>query len=190
MPGVRTARVVLLDHCAEDEVTNGVNKGQSFAEAFADEVTEDENLEELRRTFLRKGFLMRQDTLLRQMLKGGLDEGTILALRVTDLIVDEIADIAFVTTPQSVVRLERAGHHAAVYLCKRTALGLSQYENDLLITDDEGQPIPPGGLQEFLRRSRSIRLNIMFNTSMCTGLFRTRYANAGVDEAYREGESI
>jgi metal-sulfur cluster biosynthetic enzyme len=190
MPGVRTARVVLLDHCTEDEVTNGVNKGQSFAEAFSKEVTADEDLEELRRTFLRKGFLMRQDTLLRQMLKAGLDEATILSLRRSDLAVDEVADRVFVTTRQGVVQLERAGRNAGVYLRKGAVLGLVQNEHDLLITDDQGQPVAPGTLQDYLRHSRSIRLNIMFNTSMCIGLFRTRYANAGVDEAYREGESV
>ncbi|HLI06836.1 MAG TPA: iron-sulfur cluster assembly protein [Ktedonobacteraceae bacterium] len=190
IPGVRAARVVLLDHCAEDEVTNGVNMGQSFAEAFAGEVTEDENLEELRYTFLRKGFLMRQDTLLRQMLKAGLDETMILSLQRGDLIADEAADIAFVTTPTKVVRLERAGRNAGTYLRKGVALGLAHHEHDLLITDDQGQPVAPGSLQQYLRHSRSIRLNIMFNTSICTGLFRTRYASAGVDEAYREGENL
>src|SRR5437016_917728 len=54
MPGVRTVRVMLLDHCAEDEINTGINRGQSFAEAFPGDVTEDENLEELRRIFLRK----------------------------------------------------------------------------------------------------------------------------------------
>src|ERR1700737_4782195 len=99
VPGVRTVRVNLLDHCAEDEVTRGINGGLSFSEAFPEETPEDEDLEMLRRTFLRKGFLMRQDTLLRQMLKAGLDEATILTLSTADLIVDEVANIAFVVTP-------------------------------------------------------------------------------------------
>src|SRR5215469_466017 len=92
LPGIRTARIELLDHCAQDEITVGINRGQSFAETFAGETLEDEDLEELRRTFLRKGFLMRQDRLLRHMLKAGLDEATILTLQVADLIVDEVAD--------------------------------------------------------------------------------------------------
>ena len=39
-------------------------------------------------------------------------------------------------------------------------------------------------LKDYLRRSRSVRMNILFNTSMCKGLFRTRYENAGasIDE--------
>jgi metal-sulfur cluster biosynthetic enzyme len=190
LPGVRTARVVLLDHCAEEEINSGINQGQSFAEAFAGEAHEDADLEELRRTFLRKGFLMRQDTLLRQALKARLDEATILTLHVADLLVDEMADIALLTTPGGIVQLAGAGRNAGVYLRKRVALGLPCGENELLITNDQGQPIAPGGLQDYLRRSRSVRLNIMFNTSMCKGLFRTRYENAGAEEAHREGDIL
>ncbi len=188
LPGVRTARVELLDHCAEAEITEGINRGQSFAETFVGEVAEDEDLEELRRTFLRKGFLMRQDKLLRHMLKAGLDEAIILTLRMADLIVDELADQAFVATPRGAVCLAGAGRTAAAYLHKGTAIGLLQAQDDLLITDDKGQPIAAGGLQEFLRRSRSVRLNIMFNTSMCKSLFRARYEGAGASESGQEDD--
>ncbi len=190
LPGVRTARVEVLDHFAEEEINTGINRGQSFAKTFEGEVAGDEDLEELRRTFLRKGFLMRQDTLIRQMLKAGLDEAIILSLRVADLVVDEVADQAFVTTPRGEILLERTGRNAGKYLRKGAAIGLLQAENDLLITDDKGQLVAPGGLQEFLRRSRSVRLNIMFNTTMCKSLFRARYENVGASEAHQEGDIV
>src|SRR6266567_5256145 len=136
LPGIRTARVQLLDHCAEDEITAGINQGQSFAATFVGEVSEDEDLEELRRTFLRKGFLMRQDALLRQMLKVGLDEATIATLRLADLLVDEPADVAFVTMQGRTIPLAGVGHHAAVYLRRRTSLGLPHGQDDPLIIDD------------------------------------------------------
>ncbi len=188
LPGIRTARVELLDHCADEEINAGINRGQSFAETFAGEVSEHEDLEELRRTFLRKGFLMRQDKLLSQMLKAGLDEATILSLQVEDLVVDEIADQAFVATPRGAVCLERAGRTTGAYLHKGITIGLFQAKHDLLITDDTGQSIAPGGLQEYLRRSRSVRLNIMFNTSMCKSLFRARYEGVGASESDQEDE--
>jgi len=186
VPGVRSARIVLLDHCAEEEISAGINAGRSFGEAFEAETPEDADLEELRRTFLRKGFLMRQDALLRRMLKAGLDEAAIAALRVADLVADESSDQAFVATPGGVIRLEGAGRGASGYLRKRQTLGLAPAEDAPLITDDTGQPLAPGGLQDFLRRSRSVRLNIMFNTAMCKSLFRTRYQDAGAEEAHRE----
>jgi len=190
LPGIRTARVELLDHCADEEITAGINRDQSFAETFAVEVTEDEELEELRRTFLRKGFLMRQDRLLRQMLKAGLDEATILSLLVEDLVVDEVADQAFVATSHGAVCLEGAGRTTGAYLRKGSVIGLFQTKNDLLITDDRGKPVDPGGLQEYMRRSRSVRLNIMFNTSMCKSLFRARYEGVGASQSDQEVDLV
>lgn len=189
VPGVRSVRVALVDHCAEDEVTNGVNRGLSFAEAFPDETMEDEHLEELRRTFLRKGFLMRQDAVLRQMLKVGLDETTIAALRIADLSVDEDANTASVIVQGKRVHLENVGHSAATYMRRRAALGLPMASDDPLIVDDTGHPLQMGGLKEFLRRSRSIRMNILFNTAFCKGMFRTRYGN-GTVPGDEEGEDI
>lgn len=188
LPGIRHARVVLLDHCDEEAVTRGVNEGRTFAEAFEADTPEDADLENLRRIFLRKGFLMRQDTLLRHMLKAGLDEVTILALRVADLAVDENANLAVVTAAQGAMQLVGAGRHASAYLLKRQALGLSCAGDATLITRESGETVPAGGLRDFLRRSRSVRLSLMFNTALCKGLFRTRYENAGADEAHRDEE--
>ena len=182
VPGVRNVRVTLLDHCAEDEVTTGVNRGQSFSVAFPGEANEDEHLEELRRVFLRKGFLMRQDALLRQMLKAGLDEATIAALRVADMHIDEEANAAFVTAHGREYRLERAGRNGGIYQQRRVALGLPHAVNDPLVIDDAGQPLQGGDLQQFLRRSRSVRMNIMFNTAMCKGLFHTRYGGSSAPD--------
>lgn len=180
--GVRSVRVVLLDHCAEGEVTNAVNQGRSFSEAFPGETSEDEHLEDLRRVFLRKGFLMRQDTLLRQMMKIGLDEAAIAALRVQDIRVDEPANAAFVCASGREYRLERAGRSSSIYQQRRVALGLPHTPDDPLIIDDQGKPLQTGELQAFLRRSRSVRMNILFNTSLCKGLFHTRYGESSAPD--------
>ena len=133
---------------------------------------------------------MRQDRLVRQMLKAGLDEATILSLHVEDLMVDEIANQVCVTAPQGAVCLEGAGLTTGAYLRKGSVIGLFQAKNDLLITDDTGQPIIPGGLQEYLRRSRSVRLNILFNTTMCKSLFRARYEHIGASESDQEEDEL
>lgn len=190
IPGVRTVHVALLDHCAEDEVTNGVNHGHSFAQAFPEEEMEDEHLDELRRTFLRKGFLVRQDALLRQMVKVGLDETTIASLRMSDLVVDEPANSASLTVGREIVRLHGVGRSGSAYLKRRIALGLSHEAEDPLIIDDQGNPLQPGKLSAFLRQSRTIRMNIMFNTALCKGLFRTRYGSNNNDEDDEEGGNV
>ncbi len=136
LPDVRSVRVLLLDHFAEDEINQGINAGKPFEEAFPDEVPEGADLAELRRIFLRKGFLMRQDTLLRSMLKAKLDESTIINLRLDGLIVDECTDSAFVATPEGMIPLDHMGRNAAAYLRKRKTIGLSQEEQAQPITDD------------------------------------------------------
>jgi metal-sulfur cluster biosynthetic enzyme len=173
IPGVGATRILLLDHCADEEINNSVNTDKSFVEAFPDEA--DGDLEELRRTFLRKGFLVRQDSLLRQLQKAGVDEETILALRISDLMFDETTQRLTVRTPHQVIQMPRATRIARTYLLRAAALGIHCGADDLLFVDDEGQPIANGELQAYQRKSRSVLMNIMFNTVFCTDMFRTRY---------------
>ena len=174
-PGVRSTRILLVEHCAEDEVTNGVNQGHSFAQAFPEEQMEDEHLEDLRRTFLRKGFLMRQETLLRQLQKANIAEEHILSLRIADLTIDDTNNSANMTTPTKVVPLPCDARTARAYLNRMAALTIPHQPHDLLFVNDTGQSIPPGSLQRYIRQSRSVRMNIMFNTVFCVDMFHTRY---------------
>ena len=73
--GVRDVTVRLKDHFASEEIEAGVNTGKSFADAFADETSE--NLGQLRELFLRKGYIKRQERLLRCL----RDTGSILTSR-------------------------------------------------------------------------------------------------------------
>lgn len=194
LPGVRQTRILLLDHCTDEEVSEGVNAGKSFTEAFPEEA--EDNLEELRLIFLRKGFLVRQDSLLRQLRRAEIDEEELLALKVTDLVVDEASQGVTVTLPGRVVSITRAAHNARAYLRRALALEVHRgLEGELLFLDEHGRAIEPGGLQAYLRQSRSVRMNIMFNTVFCTDMFQTRYgggANAGREEGVRleEGERL
>ncbi len=185
IPNVCSIRVLLLEHCTDEEVSAGVNAGKSFMEVFPDEATD--NLEELRLIFLRKGFLVRQDTLLRQLQKAGFDEATLLALRVADMVIDQTTQQVTVTTPLLVGQLKRAAHTARAYLQRARALGVHNGPEDLLFVNDHGQPILCGELQAYLRQSRSVRMNIMFNTVFCTDMFQARYG-PGANKALPEGE--
>src|SRR5205814_2258045 len=135
----------------------------------------------------RKGFLVRQDTLIRHLQWAGIDEATLLSLHVADLIVDETTQRIFVTTPHQIIQIERDAHTAQSYLRRATTLGLHHGPEDRLFVDDCGQPIPPGELQNYLRRSRSVRMNIMFNTVFCSDMFQTRYG-PGHGMSLPEGE--
>lgn len=191
IPGVRSVQILLLDHCTDEQVSEGVNANKSFVEAFPDEA--EDNLEELRLTFLRKGFLTRQDKLLRALLKTGLDETTLLSLKIADLTIDEATQRVLIITPQQlpqVIVLKQAARTVESYLRRAQTLGIAQGGENLLFTNEHGQPIVPGTLQSYLRQSRSIRMNIMFNTVFCTDMFQTRYAHFGPGANKAELEAL
>src|SRR5437899_6425316 len=78
--GIRQVTVRLGDHCAAEEIEAAVNDGRPFAEAFPGEGAG--SLAALRLTFLRKGFLSRQERLLRELRDAGCSTASICALRI------------------------------------------------------------------------------------------------------------
>ena len=145
LPGVEGANVVLVDHHAADEVNAGVNGGRTFEKAFAEEVTG--GLEQLRRTFRRKAFFVRQDRLLRSL--AGID---LNGLRLRDL-------------PPS--------PEAQAYLAIRAELGLDCSAEAPAVTDAEGRVVQD--LQTHLRCVRLMRVSMESNTALCRGLLDERY---------------
>src|SRR6266436_9465676 len=81
--GIDRVTVLLGDHCAAAEIEAAVNDGRSFAEAFPAEGAG--SLAALRLTFLRKGFLSRQERLLRDLRDAGCSPATICALRLGEV---------------------------------------------------------------------------------------------------------
>jgi metal-sulfur cluster biosynthetic enzyme len=87
--GIRQVTVRLGDHCAAEEIEAAVNDGQPFAEAFPGEGAG--SLAALRLTFLRKGFLSRQERLLRGLRDAGCAPAAICALRLGEVSVEDDA---------------------------------------------------------------------------------------------------
>jgi metal-sulfur cluster biosynthetic enzyme len=81
--GIRQATVRLGDHCAAEEIETAVNGGRPFAEAFPGEGAG--SLAALRLTFLRKGFLGRQERLLREMRDASCSAAALCALRLGEV---------------------------------------------------------------------------------------------------------
>ena len=81
--GIRQVTVSLGDHCAAEEIEAAVNDGRPFAEAFPGEGAG--SLAALRLTFLRKGFLSRQERLLRELRDAGCAPAAICASRVGEV---------------------------------------------------------------------------------------------------------
>lgn len=182
--GVKTVTVRLLDHFAGDEISAGVNRGQQFSEVFPGDA--EGELDELRRTFARKAFLIRQEQLLRGLLRAGYTPEQLTRMTAADLHAeDDVLLVRGDARPEIHAepvwrRLPYLGRTYALWRKKRLAVGLGQPGAGPLFTTAEGGPLAAEGLMEHLRSARMIRLNGTFNTILCTGLYQVRYgASAG-----------
>ncbi len=182
VPGVETVTVQLRDHFASDEITGGVNAGRAFSQVFAGET--DGELDELRVTFLRKAFLVRQEQLLRAMLRAGYTPEQLVRLIASDVHVQ--GDTLLVReeggptdTGQSGWRsIPNAARTFTLLQQKRAAAGLDTSGAGPLFTTTEDESLTPESLPQLLRMAHTIRLNGAFNTILCTALNRATY---GVD---------
>lgn len=191
VPGVQSVRVVLSNHCTETEINSAVNRGASFREAFPDDALDD--LDDLRRRFFEKSFLARQEQLIRRLRHAGLSDEQIVALRLSDLTLDgedvlvknqELrtknqgdADVnsGFLVLGSSATRVRLGAGDLAKYLRKRRLLGLPDAPVDGLFCALDGTPLSAEELPDYLRRTRTMRVSLAFNTTLCEGLRRTQY---------------
>jgi len=166
--------VRLGDHCAAAEIEAAVNSGLTFAEAFPGEATG--SLEALRHTFLRKGFLSRQECLLKALREAGCSPAMICALRIGE-----------VTTQDDAIMIRRAGSEpvecgsAATlqrYLERRAELALDCSPAAPLIVDLEGKPFSAERLQLHYEAARTVRVALEANGSFCRALLSLHRINA------------
>lgn len=155
VPGVASTTVTLLDHFASDAITTGVDDGASFADAFPN--LADGDLDDLRATFVRKAFVVRQERLVRDLLAAGHGP-------------DEIAAMTLRDAPPTPVR-ERC-------LQARRHLGLPTGPDAALLVDpDDARPVPAERVDDTLRAARLTRVSVEGNAAFCRGLLATRYGD-------------
>lgn len=168
IPGVNSARVVLEDHYASEEINSGVNDEQGFDNAFEGEA-DGPDLEELRTTFRRKSFVSRQEQLCRSLLSDG---------RTTA----DLADMALGDAPVS--------GEFDTYLERRAELGLDVSAEAPLVVDPDGSQVPKWAVVEHLRFARLTRVSIEGNAGLCRGLLATRYGTTEKALSEKEEEAI
>ncbi len=178
-PGVERVTVRLEDHFAGDEISDGVNQDQPFSAVFPGDA--EGELDELRHTFAVKAFLVRQEQMLRGLLRAGLSAERITRLTLADLVV-EGADVRVRLDPPPEMGAEAwtlapgLARAYRLWRMKRAALGLAELPSETpCFTTAEGAAIPAEALPELLRAARMVRLNGVFNTLLCTGLHAQRY---------------
>jgi len=169
--GIRWVTVSLGDHCAAAEIEAAVNDGRPFAEAFPGEGAG--SLEALRLTFLRKGFLSRQERLLRELQDTGCPAAAICALRIGDVTVQ--GDMMVIRPPGSAPVETRSGAVLQRYLQRRAELGLDCSPPSPLIVDLEGTPFSAAALQAHYESIRTLRVALEANGSFCRALLSVQH---------------
>ncbi len=152
LPGVHEVQIVLEDHFTSDEITDAVQRGNTFVEAFPDHA-EDE-LDELRVLFWRKAFTARQARLVDALLAAGRTPEDVEALRLREL-----------------------PHDADGERCRelRRDLGLDTDPGSAAFLLGDGAPLTAPQLPRFLRYARLVATSLEGNAGLCRGLLRTRY---------------
>ena len=170
--GVDQVTVRLPGHFASEAIESGVNSGKSFAQAFPDEAWD--NLDQLRDVFLRKGYINRQENLLRNLRAQGMTNEAIAALCIQDLHLNgESCHFSGDEQP------EPQGLPASVarkYLERRAELGIDCSPSSPLVCDLNGEPVPAHQLEDYFVRSRTTRLASEANGALCSALLQARQA--------------
>jgi metal-sulfur cluster biosynthetic enzyme len=171
---IRRVTVRLGDHCAAAEIEAAVNDGRPFAEAFPGEGAG--SLEALRLTFLRKGFLSRQERLLRELRDAGCSMAAICALRLGEVSMQ--GGMMVVRPPGSAPAVSEAAAMLRRYLERRAELGLDCNSAAPLIVDLEGNPFSAERLQTHYEAARTVRVALEANGSFCRALLSAQHLDA------------
>jgi metal-sulfur cluster biosynthetic enzyme len=157
-PGVQRAQIVLDDHFASEAINGGVAARAGFVESF--EGFANDELDDLRRDFVRKAVLAGTDRVCRPLLAAGRTSEDLAALTLGEV-------------PPSPDR-ERLR-------ARRAELGLPSGDDAALLVDVvTGAAIGVQALPLHLRKARLTRVGVEANTGICRGMLRDRYATAGV----------
>jgi metal-sulfur cluster biosynthetic enzyme len=162
LPGAPAVSVRLVDHFEGERITEAVAAGRSFQAAFPSQA--EGELDELRRRFRLKAFVVRQEPVIRAA-REAIGDAAAVALRMGDGSRPEWAE------PDD----------WAEYLVRRRELGMGEDPGALVFTDAQGGPLAADGLPDYLRLARSVRISLESNTEFCTGLLAARYGD-GLEE--------
>ncbi len=167
---VRQVSVLLKDHFAAERIEAAVNAGKPFKDAFPDEALGD--LDELRLYFLQKGFLKRQERLLRSLLHAGWSFMEIAALHVGDLEIQ--GEVCRIRREDGHLSAAGSAEVAGRYLQRRAQLGLDCSQAAALVTDVSDNSIPAERLREHFIAARTVRVAQDANSSICCALLDAR----------------
>jgi metal-sulfur cluster biosynthetic enzyme len=171
--GIRQVVVGLGDHCAAAEIEAAINGGRPFAEAFPGEGVG--SLAALRLNFQRKGFLGRQERLLRELREAGCSAEVICALRLREVSVCDDKIMIRQVQSGTAQTLQR-------YLERRAELALDCRPTAPLIVDLEGKILSADQLIAHYEATRTVRVAMEANGSFCRALLSLQRLDANRGE--------
>ena len=164
-------RIDLVDHYAGERISEAIQAGLSFQEAFPDQA--EGELHELRRKFRLKAFVVRQEPVLRAVRQTLGDAGAV-ALRLGDG-----------APPEGVEAAEWSE-----YLRRRRDLGMGEGAGRARLHRRPGRAPRGRRAEHYLRLARSVRISLQSNTEFCTGLLAARYDGEGGVESWQQREVV
>ena len=168
-------QIRLEDHFASEEIERAVNANKSFEEAFPAEASE--NLDQLRVLFLRKGYLKRQEALLRSLRDAGLSSAQIAPLLLSNLQFDETT-CWLARQPDRSVTLGCASL-ARRYLQRRAEIGIDMAHDSPLMVNLLGQRVAATDLEQYFIYARTVRVSLDANGSLCCALLAAQRQDTG-----------
>jgi hypothetical protein len=170
--GIRQVQVRLCDHFSDGEINQAMGEAQDFQQAFPG--LADNNLDDLRLTFRRKAFTLRQEKLLKALVEAGLTPEEIVALRVSSVTTEADGQLR-VIAPAGSMTLPLSANAFRAYLARRKEVGLAASPDAWLICLVDGSPVAAARLDRRLKDARLTRVSLEVNTAFCRGLLETRY---------------
>lgn len=164
LPTVTQVVIELDDHHDSDLINAGLAADAGYRGTFLHEA--EDSLDGLRWTFRRKAHTAAMERCLTDLLR---------------------ANASLAETGMGTIRLRDlpAGRNKEALLRRRSALGLPEAADSIVLVNHEGHPYPPDAVPLALRRARSTRISIDGNAHFCRGLLRTRYEGSGADQSTR-----
>ncbi len=153
--GVTRAVIVLDDHFASESINAGVAARAGFVGTFGDEAVDE--LDTLRRDFVRRAVLAGTDRVVRPLLRSGRTS-------------EQLATMSLGEVPPSA--------ELSALRDRRRELGLPTGDADPFLVDvATGRPVERDeiALRLHLGRARLSRVNIEANGSICRGMLADRY---------------
>ncbi|MGQ4808476.1 hypothetical protein NKDENANG_01859 [Candidatus Entotheonellaceae bacterium PAL068K] len=169
---VHDVTVRVGEHFASTAIESGVNHGKSFAETFPDEAWD--NLDQLRTLFRRKGYLKRQEALVRRLRQAGCTWDDIAGLRLADLVCEQ--STCHVQRPDGQVVHVGPVEVVQPYLQRRAELGLDCSACAPLMLDENGARVFLDQLEPYMIQARTVRVSLEANGSLCGVVLDARKA--------------